>query len=198
MERFTFNEIRKKTTNIGKLSFKELCDLKLSNLRTFHIRWIKKKSKSQRWALSSWGTNPWSNFYDPHWEVIYRNQWSRELRNIHITEITVGTHFHAQHGFKLPHYFYLLMEKPLGSYFQFRSPYYKGEQCNQKNLFFYLKDGWSGLRRPKKNKHLHQSKLTTAFISLSQSQLTQRFRFSSNQPNRKRQCAKLVYVIENL
>ena len=37
MERFTFNEIRKKTTNIGKLSFKELYDSNLSNLRTFHI-----------------------------------------------------------------------------------------------------------------------------------------------------------------
>ena len=33
---------------------------------------------------------------------------------------------------KLPRYFYLLMEKPLGCYFQVRSPYYQEAQCNQK------------------------------------------------------------------
>ena len=33
---------------------------------------------------------------------------------------------------KLSRYFYLLMEKPLGRYFQVRSPYYQAAQCNQK------------------------------------------------------------------
>ena len=33
---------------------------------------------------------------------------------------------------KLSQYFYLLMEKPLGSYFQVQSPYYQAAQCNQK------------------------------------------------------------------
>ena len=33
---------------------------------------------------------------------------------------------------KLYWYFYLLMEKPLGRYFQVRSPYYQAAQCNQK------------------------------------------------------------------
>ena len=33
---------------------------------------------------------------------------------------------------KLPWYFYLLMEKPLGFYFQVQSPYYQAAQCNQK------------------------------------------------------------------
>ena len=33
---------------------------------------------------------------------------------------------------KLPWYFYQLMEKPLGRYFQVRSPYYQAAQCNQK------------------------------------------------------------------
>ena len=33
---------------------------------------------------------------------------------------------------KLPWYFYLLMEKPLGCYFQVQSPYYQAAQCNQK------------------------------------------------------------------
>ena len=33
---------------------------------------------------------------------------------------------------KLAWYFYLLMEKPLGHYFQVWSPYYQVAQCNQK------------------------------------------------------------------
>ena len=33
---------------------------------------------------------------------------------------------------KLPRYFYLLTEKPLGRYFQVGSPYYKPAQFNQK------------------------------------------------------------------
>ena len=33
---------------------------------------------------------------------------------------------------KLSRYFYLLVEKPLGCYFQFRFPYYQAAQCNQK------------------------------------------------------------------
>ena len=33
---------------------------------------------------------------------------------------------------KLPWYFYLLMEKPLGRCFEVQSPYYKAAQCNQK------------------------------------------------------------------
>ena len=35
---------------------------------------------------------------------------------------------------KLPQYFYLLMDKPLGHYFQVWSPYYQVAQCNQKAL----------------------------------------------------------------
>ena len=33
---------------------------------------------------------------------------------------------------KLSQYFYLLMEKSLGRYFQVRSPYYQAAECNQK------------------------------------------------------------------
>ena len=33
---------------------------------------------------------------------------------------------------KLPRYFYLLIEKPLGHYFQVQSTYYQAKQCNQK------------------------------------------------------------------
>ena len=35
-------------------------------------------------------------------------------------------------GLKLPWYYNSLLEKPLGHYFQVRSPYYLAAQCNQK------------------------------------------------------------------
>ena len=84
--------------------------------------------------MSSWDTNPWSNFCDPHWEFICRNKWHPGTSEISTApEIAVGTHFHVHNvALKLFLYFYLLMEKPLGHYFQVRSPYYQAAQCNQK------------------------------------------------------------------
>ena len=49
----------------------------------------------------------------------------RDLENIHTTSIS------SWDTVKLPLYFYLLMEKPLGHYFQVWSPYYQTAQCNQ-------------------------------------------------------------------
>ena len=40
----------------------------------------------------------------------------------------------ANMALKLPWYFFLLMEKPLGHYFQVQSPYYQAAQWNQKTL----------------------------------------------------------------
>ena len=58
---------------------------------------------------------------------------------------------------KLYQYFYLLMEKPLGHYFQVRSPYYRMAQCNQKAPIPVpsRRQVRSGLRKPKKDKHPH-------------------------------------------
>ena len=50
---------------------------------------------------------------------------------------------------KLPWYFYLLMEMPLGRYFQVESPYYQAAQCNQKTPI-----DRSGVRKPKKKKKI--------------------------------------------
>ena len=56
-----------------------------------------------------------------------------DLRNIHTTGYNSGDAFPCTDmALKLPRYFYLLMEKPLGRYFQVRSPYYQATQCNQK------------------------------------------------------------------
>ena len=59
----------------------------------------------------------------------------RDLKNIHTTGNSCrDTLPCANMALKLPRYFYLLMEKPLGHYFQVRSPYYQAAQCNQKTL----------------------------------------------------------------
>ena len=57
----------------------------------------------------------------------------RDLRNIHTTRSSCRDALPwANMALKLPWYFYLLMERPLGRYFQVRSPYYQAAQCNQK------------------------------------------------------------------
>ena len=83
--------------------------------------------------MRSWDTNPWSNFCDPQWELICRNKWHTDLRNIHNTGNSCReTLPYASMALKLPQYFHLLMEKPLGRYFKVRFPYYQAAQCNQK------------------------------------------------------------------
>ena len=79
---------------------------------------------------------------------------SRDLRNIHTTRNSCRDALPcANIALKLPQYFYLLMEKLLGHYFQVRSPYYQATQCNQKHLFLYPQGDRSGLGKPKKDKH---------------------------------------------
>ena len=51
--------------------------------------------------MSSWDTNPWSNFCDPHWELICHNKWHPGASEISTPpEIYVGIHFHEQHDTK--------------------------------------------------------------------------------------------------
>ena len=58
---------------------------------------------------------------------------SRGLRNIHTTGNSCrDARLCTNMALKLPQDFYLLMEKPLGRYFQVPSPYYLAAQCNQK------------------------------------------------------------------
>ena len=65
---------------------------------------------------------------------------------------------------KLPQYFYLLMEKPLGCYFQVWSlPTTKLHSATRKHLFLYAQGDRSGLRKPKKGQ---ASALITATTSI--------------------------------
>ena len=54
--------------------------------------------------MSSWDANPWSNFCDPHWELICCNKW----HSGNSPEIAVGTHFHARCGTKTASVFLLV------------------------------------------------------------------------------------------
>ena len=58
----------------------------------------------------------------------------------------------ANMALKLPQYFYLLMEKPLGRYFQVQSPYIRWHSATRKHLFLYPQGDRSDLGKPKKDK----------------------------------------------
>ena len=51
--------------------------------------------------MSSWDTNPWKKFCDPHWELICCNKCHPATSEIFTPqELAVGTHFHVWHGTK--------------------------------------------------------------------------------------------------
>ena len=79
----------------------------------------------------------------------------RDLRNIHTTGNSCRDALPcANMALKVPRYFYLLMKKPLGCYFQVWSLYYQLAQCNKKTpIPAYTPNDRSGLRKPKKDKH---------------------------------------------
>ena len=88
-----------------KLSFRELCDSKLSSLHPFDnmaiIHWNKNRLKTERYAVSSWDTNPWDDFCDSHLKLTCRNKWHPWASETSTPpEIAVGTHFHAWRGTK--------------------------------------------------------------------------------------------------
>ena len=119
----------------------------------------------------------------------------RDLRNIHNTGNSCRDALpYANMALKLPQYFFLLMEKPLGRYFQFRFPYYQAAKCNQKTPIPI-----SSRRqvRSEKAKKGETSTLITATTSVHlpkpvSTDLT--IKPDSYQPNRKRWGVKVVDV----
>ena len=147
--------------------------------------------------MSSWDTNPWSNFDDPHWELICHNKWHPGTLEISTPqEIAVGTHFHARHGTKTTHIFSYWCRSLLVATSNFGLLTIRPQSATRKHLFLYPQGDRPGLRKPKKDKHQHQSQLPAAFISLSQS--NNNIRFSFNQPIRKSWVARPVSVIKHL
>ena len=88
--------------------------------------------------MSSWDTNLSDNFCDPYWELICCNKWHAGIsENIHTTQNSCRDTLPCTNiPLKLPQYFYLLMEKSLGHYFQVWSSYCQLAQYNQKTNGF--------------------------------------------------------------
>ena len=115
----------------------------------------------------------------------------RNLRNIHTTRNSCRDALPcANMALKLPRYFYLLMEKPLGRYFQVQSPYYQVAQCNQKTPI-PISSRWQ-VRSNKTKTSINTNH------SCHHSWSNNKVRFSFNQPNRKRWGVKLVDVVNYL
>ena len=130
----------------------------------------------------------------------------RDLRNIHTTGNSCRDALPCVNmALKLPWYFYLLMEKPLGRYFQVRPPYYQVAQCNQKTPIPVSSRWQVTSEKAKKGK---ASTLTTATTSVHlltpvSTDLTVKLHlhyitFRFNQPNGKGWGARLVGLIKHL
>ena len=142
-----------------KLSFRELCDSKLSGLHPFDnmaiIHWVKNWSKTERYAVISWDTHPSSNFYDPHWELFYCDKWNPRTSEISTpTEIVVGTHFHGQHGTKTTLVFFTCWWRSLlPATCKFSLLTIRQHSATRKHLFLYPPGERSDLRKTKNDKH---------------------------------------------
>ena len=119
-----------------KLSFRELGHSKLSGLHPFDmaiIYWVKIswKQKGRLWVHETAILGVIFLIFN---ENVCRNKWHlRDLRNIQTTGNNCRNALPCSNmALKLPQYFYLLMEKPVGCSFQVRSTYYQVTQCNQK------------------------------------------------------------------
>ena len=122
----------------------------------------------------------------------------RDLKNIH----TTGNNSRdarpcADMALKLTWYFYLLIEKPLGRYFQVQSRYYLVAQCNQKTpipviLKVMTGQAWESQKRISINTNHSYHQRSSPNTSLNWSY--NKARFSFNEPNRKKLGAKLVDV----
>ena len=114
--------------------------------------------------MSSWDTNPWSNFCDPHWELIYHNKWHPGTSEISTPrEVAEGAHFHSLTWHK--NYlgiFTCWWSTLLVTTSKFGLVTIRRHSATRKHLFPYPQDERSGMRKPKKDKHQHQSQLTTS------------------------------------
>ena len=64
-------KLERRPRTFVQVSFRKLCGSKLTGLCTFDdvALWLSHEwCKNQKSRLSSWKTNPWSNFCDLHWK----------------------------------------------------------------------------------------------------------------------------------
>ena len=114
--------------------------------------------------MSSWDTNPGSNFCDPRGGFICQNKWHPATSEIVMPmEIAVGTHFHVRDGTKATPMFLPADREAFGRYFWVQSLYYQAAQCNQKTPIA-ISSWWQV--RSEKGKKGEASTLTTAPSSI--------------------------------
>ena len=114
--------------------------------------------------MSSWDTNPWSNFCDPHWELICPTKWHPGTSAISTPpEIAVGMHFHAwTWHYNYPGIFTCWWRSLLVVTSKFCVLTIRRHSATRKHLFPYPQGKRSGLRKPKKE----SSTLITATTSV--------------------------------
>ena len=138
---------------------------------------------SEIWKSAISTPDPWSKFCDPPpWKLICLNKWHSGTSEISTpTEIAAGSHFNAWQGTKT---------KRLGCYFQaFKfGLLLSGSIVHSEKTYTCILSMtgqvWESQKKKDKYQHL--------------SQLPQAFRFSFNQPNRKRWGTSLVNPIKHL
>ena len=144
--------------------------------------------------MSSWDTNPRSNFCEPHWELICRNKWHPGTSKISTPpEITVVTHFHT----RTSHWNYLSIFTSWWTSLLFATSKFdlltiRRQSATRKHLFPYLQGNSWGVRKPKKDNHQHYHQRSSPYASFNWSNNKARLLF--NQTNMKRWSTKLVDV----
>ena len=111
--------------------------------------------------MSSWGTNPWSNFCDCQGELIHWNKWHPETSEISTPlEIAAGTHFHGWTWHQnYSGIFTSWWRSLLVATSKFGVLTIRRHSATSKHLFLYPQGDRSGLRKQKKNKHQHNTHL---------------------------------------
>ena len=147
--------------------------------------------------MSSWDTNPWNHFCDPHSELISHNKWHPGTSEISTPpEIAVGTHFHVRHGTKTIPIF--LPADREASWSQIPSSVFllSGGRVQPESTYLCILkvtgQVWEGQKKISINTNHSHHQHSFPYASLNWS--NNKVRFCLNQPNRKRWGAKLVDV----
>ena len=97
---------------------------------------IAKRQKSERYAVSSRHTNSWTNFCNPHLELICCSKGHLGTLEIStLPNIAAGTHFHSQNGTKPTTVFSPADRVAPWSLLQSLVSFYQVVQCNHKTPF---------------------------------------------------------------
>ena len=142
--------------------------------------------KTGKVDIETWDTDPWNNFCDPHWKLMCRKKWHLGTSGISPPpEIALATHFYARHGFKTTP-----VVLPAD---------WETKRSLLPSLVSSLNSRYQS-RSEKAKKGLASTLITASTSVLYPKPVSSEnwFRFSLNQPNKKRWNATLVNVMKHL